>query len=68
MELAAIKCSTSQEWLLAVMVIILLTTSLWWCCNKRNSKLTDPVEETGREKGKLAVGKTNYEEEENSEK
>ena len=64
MELATIiKSSTSQEVLLAVLIIIIFTI-LQWCCHKRNR---DPVEETVREKGKMAVGKTNYEQEENSE-
>ena len=67
MELATIiKCSTSQEWLWAVLVIVLFTILLW-CSSKRNSEPKDPVEETGRERGKMAVGKTGYEQEENGE-
>ena len=57
--LAIMNSSTTLQLVLAVLVTVLSITLLW--AKIKNTKLNEPVMETGRARGKTVLGKWDYE-------
>ena len=57
--LAIMNSSTTLQLVFAVLAIVLSTALLW--AKVKNTKLKQPVMETGRAKGRMVLGKWDYE-------
>ena len=60
MQLLAIMNSSTTLQLVFVVLVIVLSTVLLWV-KVKNTKLKEPVMETGRAKGRLVLGNRDYE-------